>query len=142
MWEEPDALPRPELDRRDFRSALGCFPTGVCLVTTMGPGGKPEDAPPTMQYFIKITEILRNMKKENLTDRSILLGRPEQIIESLKKVEKAGIEEVILYFNVGNKPHALVKEQMQRFMEEIAPHFQGKHLERMNVGRAGRAAAA
>ena len=42
MWEEPDALPRPELDRRDFRSALGCFPTGVCLVTTMGPGGRPE----------------------------------------------------------------------------------------------------
>jgi flavin reductase (DIM6/NTAB) family NADH-FMN oxidoreductase RutF len=42
MWEEPDALPRPELDRRDFRSALGCFPTGVRLVTTMGPGGKPE----------------------------------------------------------------------------------------------------
>ena len=42
MWEEPDALPRPALDRRDFRSALGCFPTGVCLVTTMGPGGKAE----------------------------------------------------------------------------------------------------
>ena len=103
---------------------------------------KPEDAPPTMQYFIKITEILKNMKKENLTDRSILLGRPEQIIESLKKVEKAGIEEVILYFNVGNKPHAMVKEQMHRFMEEIAPHFQGKHIERMNVGRTGRAAAA
>ena len=101
-----------------------------------------EEAPPTMQYFIKITEILKNMKKENLTDRSILLGRPEQIIESLKKVEKAGIEEVILYFNVGNKPHALVKEQMHRFMEEIAPHFQGKHIERMNVGRTGRAAAA
>ena len=42
MWEEPDALPRPELDRRDFRSALGCFPTGVCLVTTLGPGGRRE----------------------------------------------------------------------------------------------------
>jgi alkanesulfonate monooxygenase SsuD/methylene tetrahydromethanopterin reductase-like flavin-dependent oxidoreductase (luciferase family) len=91
---------------------------------------KPEEAPPTMQYFMKITEILRNMKKENLTDRSILLGRPEQIVESLKKVEKAGVEEVILYFNVGNKPHALVKEQMHRFMEEIAPQFRGKHLER------------
>jgi hypothetical protein len=84
-----------------------------------------------MQYFIKITEILRNMKKENLTDRSILLGTPAQIIESLKKVEKAGIEEVILYFNVGNKPHNMVKEQMHRFMQEIAPHFQGKHLQRM-----------
>jgi hypothetical protein len=92
---------------------------------------KIEDAPPTMQYFIKIADILKNMKKENLTDRSILLGRPEQIVESLKKVEKAGIEEVILYFNVGNKPHNLVKEQMHRFMQEIAPHFQGKHIERM-----------
>ena len=103
---------------------------------------KPEDAPPTMQYFIKIVDILKNMKKENLTDKSILLGSPQQIIESLKKVEKGGIEEVILYFNVGNKPHALVKEQMHRFMEEIAPHFQGKHIQRMNVGRSRRAAAA
>src|SRR5260221_329166 len=92
---------------------------------------KPEEAPPTMQYFMKITEILRNMKKETLTDRSILLGRLDQIIESLKKVEKAGIEEVILYFNVGNKPHNMVKEQMHRYMQEIAPHFQGKHLQRM-----------
>ncbi len=95
-----------------------------------------------MQYFMKIVDILKNMKKEDLSDRSILLGRPQQIIESLKKVEQAGIEEVILYFNVGSKPHALVKEQMHRFMEEIAPQFRGKHLERANVGRAGRAAAA
>jgi hypothetical protein len=25
----------------------------------------------------------------------------------------------------------MVKEQMHRFMKEIAPHFQGKHIERM-----------
>jgi flavin reductase (DIM6/NTAB) family NADH-FMN oxidoreductase RutF len=41
MWEEPLPLPRSSLDARDFRSALGCFPTGVCLVTTLGPGGIP-----------------------------------------------------------------------------------------------------
>jgi len=91
---------------------------------------RPEDAPPTMQYFIKIADILKNMKKEDLSDRSILIGPPAKIIESLKKVEAAGIEEVILYFNVGNKPNAMVKEQMHRFMEEIAPHFQGKHIAR------------
>jgi hypothetical protein len=34
---------------------------------------------------------------------------------------------VILYFNVGRKPHALVKEQMHRFMEEVAPAFAGSH---------------
>jgi flavin reductase (DIM6/NTAB) family NADH-FMN oxidoreductase RutF len=39
MWEEPLAQLRPKLDGRDFRSALGCFPTGVCLITTLTPDG-------------------------------------------------------------------------------------------------------
>lgn len=40
MWEEPLAQLRPKLDGRDFRSALGCFPTGVCLITTLAPDGR------------------------------------------------------------------------------------------------------
>ena len=63
------------------------------------------------------------MKKNDLTNKSILLGPPAQITETLKRVEAAGIDEVILYFNVGNKPHEVVKEQMARFAEEIAPKF-------------------
>ncbi len=31
-----------------------------------------------------------------------------------------GIDEVILHFNFGNRPEAFVREQMQRFMAEIA----------------------
>jgi len=99
-----------------------------------------EEVPPTMRYFLRITEILRNMRKEDLSDRSILIGTPARIVESLKRVEAAGIDEVILYFNVGNKPHALVKEQMHRFMEEIAPHFEGKHRGRRAAGVAARSA--
>ncbi len=91
---------------------------------------KAGEAPPTMQYFLKISSILENMKKEDLSDKSILLGSPQQIVDTLKRVEAAGVEEVILYFNVGCKPHNLVKEQMHRFMEQVAPHFQGKHNER------------
>ncbi|MBT5047131.1 MAG: LLM class flavin-dependent oxidoreductase [Rhodospirillaceae bacterium] len=83
----------------------------------------PSKMPPTMHYFMKINEILRNTKKEDLSDRSILIGSPAKIIHSLKSVEAAGIDEVILYFNVGRKPHAMVKEQMHRFAEEIAPAF-------------------
>ena len=41
MWEEVEARERTRHDARDFRSALGCFPTGVCLVTTLAPGGTP-----------------------------------------------------------------------------------------------------
>jgi len=58
-----------------------------------------------------------------MDDKSILIGTPDKIIESLKKVEEAGIEEVILYFNVGNKPHEMVIDQMDRFMRDIAPAF-------------------
>jgi hypothetical protein len=28
------------------------------------------------------------------------------------------------------KPHKQTKEEMDRFMSEVAPHFQGKHQER------------
>jgi alkanesulfonate monooxygenase SsuD/methylene tetrahydromethanopterin reductase-like flavin-dependent oxidoreductase (luciferase family) len=88
---------------------------------------EPGKTPPTMLYFLKIVEILKNMKKEDLGSKSILLGHPDQIIENLKELESAGIEEVILYFNVGGKPHKMVLDQMNRFMEQIAPHFEGSH---------------
>jgi len=32
---------------------------------------------------------------------------------------------MILYFSYGLKPAMMVEEQMRRFMEEIAPHFDG-----------------
>jgi len=72
---------------------------------------------------IDIVNILRDMRPEKLTDKSILCGSPQHIVDTLKQVEAAGIAEVILYFNYGQKPHVLVKEQMERFMHEVAPHF-------------------
>jgi flavin reductase (DIM6/NTAB) family NADH-FMN oxidoreductase RutF len=39
MWEEVAAREKAQHDARDFRSALGSFPTGVCLVTTLAPEG-------------------------------------------------------------------------------------------------------
>lgn len=84
----------------------------------------PSTMPPTMHYFLKINEILRNMEKDKLSSNSVLIGNAAQITEQLKAVEDAGIAECILYFNVGNKPNALVKEQMHKFMEEVAPNFE------------------
>ena len=69
------------------------------------------------------------MKPEDLTENSVLLGSPARITDTLKKVEAAGFDEVILYFNVGLKPHNQVKEEMERFMREVAPAFDGAHKE-------------
>ena len=65
------------------------------------------------------------MKPEDLTENSVLLGSPQRIMDTLKKVEAAGFSEVILYFNVGLKPHQQVKDEMERFMAEVAPAFRG-----------------
>lgn len=66
---------------------------------------------------------LHKVTPEGLTENSVLLGSPERITDTLKKVEAAGFDEVILYFNIGLKPHAQVKDEMARFMEEVAPAF-------------------
>ena len=62
-------------------------------------------APPSYRYFIDMVERLHKVEPEDLTENSVLLGSPPQIIDTLKKVEAAGFDEVILYFNVGLKPH-------------------------------------
>jgi hypothetical protein len=90
----------------------------------------PKTAPPSYRYFIDMVDRLHKVRPEDLTENSVLLGNSERITEVLKKVEAAGIEEVILYFNVGLKPHAQVKEEMDRFMREVAPNFSGKHKAR------------
>lgn len=99
---------------RYFKDALiAAFPSDVKTV------------PPTLKYFLEIVDILRNMKAENLTSKSILVGSPQKIIDDLKQVEAAGIAEVILYFNYGLKPYTMVIEQMNRFAAEIMPAFAG-----------------
>jgi len=83
----------------------------------------PRTAPPSYRYFIEMVERLHKVRPEDLTENSVLLGSAARITETLKKVEAAGFDEVILYFNVGLKPHAQVKDEMARFMSDVAPAF-------------------
>jgi hypothetical protein len=85
--------------------------------------GDPRTAPPSYRYFVGMVERLRSVRPEDLTENSVLLGSAAQITDTLKKVEAAGFDEVILYFNVGLKPHSQVKDEMARFMAEVAPGF-------------------
>ncbi len=85
--------------------------------------GDPKTAPPSYRYFIDMVDRMGKVKPSDLTENSVLMGGAQQIIDQLKKVEAAGFNEVILYFNVGLKPHRQVKEEMSRFAEQVKPHF-------------------
>jgi len=87
--------------------------------------GDPKSTPPSYRYFVDMVDRLAKVKPEDLTENSVLLGTASRIAETLKRVEDAGFHEVILYFNVGLKPHIQVKHEMARFMEEVAPIFAG-----------------
>jgi alkanesulfonate monooxygenase SsuD/methylene tetrahydromethanopterin reductase-like flavin-dependent oxidoreductase (luciferase family) len=88
----------------------------------VSPGDR-DTAPKTYDYYHDFKERMKATRPEDLDDRAILLGKAPRIIETLKKMEAIGFDEVILYFNVGLKPHARVKEEMARFIEEVAPAF-------------------
>ena len=76
-------------------------------------------------HYRKVGAALMNLTNADLGDDSILLGGPQKIVDTLKGVQALGIEEVILYFNYGRKPDAMVREQMDRFMKDVAPAFAG-----------------
>ena len=87
--------------------------------------GDAKTAPPSYRYFAEIVDRLHKVQPADLSENAVLLGSPQQIIDTLKKVEAAGVAEVILYVTVGLKPHAQVKHEMARFMAEVAPAFAG-----------------
>ncbi len=122
-------------DQQEGRERLIDYFTLSGLRSTKTMGAK---LPPTMEYYRKIGAALTDISTEDLGPHSILVGPPERIIDTLKEVEAIGIEEVMLYFNYGNKPDTMVREQMDRFMADVAPAFDGSH----NDARGAEAAAA
>ena len=68
---------------------------------------------------------LQNVTSADLTKNSVLTGTPAQTTQTLEKVEAAGFDEVILYLDVGLTPHCQVKDEMARFMAEVASAFAG-----------------
>ncbi|HEY3920196.1 MAG TPA: LLM class flavin-dependent oxidoreductase [Stellaceae bacterium] len=87
--------------------------------------GTRETAPKSYDYYFDFKEKMLQSKPEEITERAVLLGNAAQIADTLKTLEAIGFSEVILYFGVGLKPHAQVKDEMARFMAEVAPAFRG-----------------
>ncbi|MCI0903570.1 MAG: LLM class flavin-dependent oxidoreductase [Chloroflexi bacterium] len=80
-------------------------------------------APAHIRYFVDIVERMQAMTTEDLGERSIITGNPEDCLKVLRDCESAGIEEVILYFGFGGWGHTETMKSMDRVAQELSPHF-------------------
>jgi hypothetical protein len=85
--------------------------------------GDPSKAPPHIAYFADIVKRIQAMEPNQLRERSIITGSAAYCIDHLKKVQAAGLDEVICYFNYGGLPHEATLAQMGRFSREVLPAF-------------------
>jgi len=83
----------------------------------------PSKAPPNIRYFAEIVENLKSMTTDKLSDKSIIVGDAEYVTEKLKEIEKAGLDEIILYFDFGGLSHKETMKSMERFATKVLPHF-------------------
>jgi len=88
----------------------------------------PSKAPPHIRYFVDIVDRLNQLKTSDLSEQTIIVGDAEYCTQALKKVEEAGIEEVILYFDFGGLSHDETLKSMERFAKYVLPHFDRKTI--------------
>lgn len=93
-----------------------------------------ENALPTMRtaskaktksydYWHDMADRVSRMKPEDLVSGMVLLGSTQSMIDSVGRFAEMGIDELGLYVNIGLKDPQQTREEMQRFMEEVAPQF-------------------
>ncbi|WDL97625.1 LLM class flavin-dependent oxidoreductase [Alicyclobacillus sp. ALC3] len=94
-----------------FRGLVPAFPSD------------PATAPPHIRYFVDIVKRLQSMRTTDLSEQTIIVGDADYCVETLKKVEESGVEEVIIYFDFGGLGHTETIASMERFAKHVLPHF-------------------
>jgi alkanesulfonate monooxygenase SsuD/methylene tetrahydromethanopterin reductase-like flavin-dependent oxidoreductase (luciferase family) len=77
--------------------------------------------PPHLAYMADVVAALERMDPDDLGERSFICGPPDDCVAALKRVEAAGIDEVIVYFNFGALDHRSTTRMMERFAREVMP---------------------
>ena len=54
---------------------------------------------------------------------TVLFGSPERIVDRVRKMEAAGVGELLCWMNFGGLPQDRVERSMRLFAEKVIPHF-------------------
>jgi alkanesulfonate monooxygenase SsuD/methylene tetrahydromethanopterin reductase-like flavin-dependent oxidoreductase (luciferase family) len=94
---------------RYFRTTAQDFPEG--------------EVPEHMKYWLALRERLSSITPDMLNTNSVIFGTPSFCVEQFKRVEAAGISQVICYFDFGGLPKERVERNIRLFAEQVMPHI-------------------
>lgn len=95
---------------RYFRGLTPSFPVG-------------EGVPEHLAYWEGLQHRLEGLTPEQLNANSVIFGDAAYCVDQFRRLERAGIDEVALYFSFGAIPHDRVLANMRRFAADVLPAF-------------------
>lgn len=70
-------------------------------------------------------ELAKAMADRNGPNSSLtaIIGDPASAIETVRRFEAAGVDELIMVMDLGTVPHEIVLESLRTFADKVMPHF-------------------
>lgn len=95
---------------RYFRGLTPSFPVG-------------SDVPDHLKYWEGLQTRLSGLTPDQINANSVIFGDAAYCASQFRRLERAGVDEVLLYFSFGAIPHERVLATMRRFAAGVLPAF-------------------
>ncbi|ETX02565.1 MAG: hypothetical protein ETSY2_35295 [Candidatus Entotheonella gemina] len=83
------------------------------------------DVPDSYKFAVNAVQQERAEKsiQDHIEGGSFCIGNPETCIETIKKYEATGIDQVLCFVQYGKLPHDKIMSSMRLLAKEVMPHF-------------------
>jgi alkanesulfonate monooxygenase SsuD/methylene tetrahydromethanopterin reductase-like flavin-dependent oxidoreductase (luciferase family) len=113
--------------RRDVERAMMSYYDiiGVMMGEMMGRlQDKHAQFPDSYKGYLQLGELTKNLNYDFVCRELAIFGSPREAIDRIGVLrEQVGLEDIILWTNVGAMPHDKVCNSMRLFAEQVMPHF-------------------
>jgi alkanesulfonate monooxygenase SsuD/methylene tetrahydromethanopterin reductase-like flavin-dependent oxidoreductase (luciferase family) len=61
--------------------------------------------------------------KDHIESGAFAMGNPDTVIKTLKHDQKAGVDQVLCFMQMGNLAHSRIMDSIKRFGRHVMPYF-------------------
>ncbi|HCO42790.1 MAG TPA: hypothetical protein DCZ11_09120 [Gammaproteobacteria bacterium] len=113
--------------RRDVERAMMSYYDiiGVMMGEMMGRlQAKHAEFPESYKGYLQLGELTKDLNYDFVCRELAIFGSPAEAIERIRFLrDEVGLQDIILWTNVGAMPHDKVCNSMRLFAEQVMPHF-------------------